>query len=140
MRIPVPAADRRSRPSPEGWRRVTDLAGAVLYGDRPRDAQARKRVKSLGWLSGGGFAIWVAVELLGMVKSNIAAERADHRQDITELVAELRDQSRAVRGLTEELADRGKRDDAHHADLMLELVNHRGVARMAAVRPEAPGP
>lgn len=69
---------------------LANLIGALTYGRRPEDAQARKRARGLlAWLSGGGFAIYVALESISFgqewVRHDWQARSAEAAATVTAL-------------------------------------------------------
>lgn len=109
----------------------------ALLGRRPEDKAVQKRAaRTLGWLSGGGFAIYAAVWGFEMVKSSVANERADHRQEIGDLVAAIKESAAATRGLAAAIEAKEKQDAERHQMILQQLSERPIPARRYEARPE----
>lgn len=94
----------------------------ALFGRRPEDKAVQKRAaRTLGWLSGGGFAIYAAVWGFEMVKSSVANERQDRREDIASLVSAIKEGAAATRDLTAALVAKEKQDAERHQMILQQL-------------------
>lgn len=85
---------------------LANLIGALTYGRRPEDAAARKRARGLlAWLSGGGFAIYIAIESITFgqewVRHDWQARSAEAAANVTAM-AEV---GQAVKEMAQEVRD-----------------------------------
>lgn len=85
---------------------LANLLGAIVYGRRPEDAAARKRARSwLGWLSGGGFAIWVAVQSITFGKEWVRHDWEARSAEAAANVTAMAEVGQAVKEMAQEVRE-----------------------------------
>lgn len=136
MAEPRKGEDRRVR---GGWGSLAAVIGAIFLGSRDQDERALKRVKwFVGWLAGGGFAIYIAIQLLGVVTDGIKNERTDHRTQISTLVEALNKQATSIDNLAGEIRQSSVHETERYNALLHELAGKPRPPASVTIQP-APG-
>lgn len=98
---------------------IARLIGALLYGQRAEDAAARKNAKKFVTSGGAaGVVLWLVIEMWGLTKASILDERASHREDLSSTVSAIKEQTQALRDLTEAIHEQTGEFQASFAILL----------------------
>lgn len=117
-----------------GGSTLPDVIGACVRSWRAGDAQTRKNVK--GWLalfSGGGLAVWIAVQAWSLGEEGIRRSWAVNDAQQAALVAALKEQTVEISKLVQAISADRNQQDRDHA-LILERIGRQERDRREPVR------